>query len=188
MSDPLRAHAPDPELESGLSSAETRARDRERAEAEAAVAEVMQGEEKKAARRAVMEAARAPRPRNWQAAALALLLSFNLYIWFGHPAWLEYHTPTLPSVDYYEGSWKIAVWLQRQRIEEYRRTHDAVPATARQAGPPVRGVDYAPLEQKKYLLTAGQGRRMVVYHSTDSIRVFLGRSLVTMGLITGGVR
>ena len=63
-----------------------------------------------------------------------------------------------------------------------------LPATAQQAGQPVAGVKYLPLEEKKYELAAGAGEKQFVYRSTDSLSVLMGRTLLQMGLVTGGLR
>jgi hypothetical protein len=198
MSEPARASEPGEPNAPGAAGAEAPAvrdvtiselkrRAIEQAEAEAAVAAVMRREDQKAVARAAMDG-RVVRPKPYRALLLLSLLLLNAYMWFGRPGFLDYHTPPTPPLDYYESSWRVSVWLQRQRIEEYRKEHGHVPASARQAGPPVHGVDYKPLEEKQYVLSAGAGQHAVVYHSTDSIGVFVGRSLMQMGLIAGAVR
>jgi hypothetical protein len=162
-------------------------RAREQAEAEAAVGDVMRREDEKAAQRAMLERPRRSAPP-LKLLLLMTLLLFNGYVWFGHPAWLNFREPELSAPSYYASSWKIAVFLQRQRIEEYRRVKGHIPAFAQQAGQPVTGVLYTPLEQKDYLLAAGSGEKQVVYRSTDSLSVFVGRTLLQMGLVAGGLR
>ena len=162
-------------------------RAREQAEAEAAVGDVMRRESEKAARRVALEQPRRSAPP-LKALLLLTLLLFNGYIWAGRPEWLKFREPELPQPSYYASSWKIAVFLQRQRIEEYRHRKGILPATAQQAGQPVTGVRYTPIEQKEYKLAAGSGDKQVVFVSTDSLSVLMGRTLLEMGLIAGGVR
>ncbi|MBI5168008.1 MAG: hypothetical protein HZA61_00830 [Candidatus Eisenbacteria bacterium] len=212
MSEPLRAHDPqdaeasyprafpsedellaeiagasEPEIADDLSVEELRQRAREAAEAEYAVAAVMQREEEKAVKRAKQESRvrRSSPVRMLMAAALVL---FNVYLWMGSPQWLEYRTPAIPPVTYYESSYKIAVYLQRQRVEEFRRERGRLPQVARQAGTPVKGVKYTPLTSDVYELRAGNIVKQVRYVSTDSIAVFLGRTLLQIGLVAGGAR
>jgi hypothetical protein len=78
--------------------------------------------------------------------------------------------------------------MQRQRVEEFRRERGTLPLVARQAGTPVKGVAYRTLTKDVYELRAGNYVKQIVYRSTDSLSVFLGRSLITMGLIVGGAR
>jgi hypothetical protein len=171
-----------------LSVEELRARAREHSEAEAAVAAVMRRVELKAEKLAEAEGRRRPKPKPIRLMLLGSLLGFNLYLWMGQPQWLKWHEPPAPSIDFYASSYKIAVYLQRQRIEEYRKQKKVLPAAAKQAGPPVRGVRYSPLASDRYMLEAGKGMRMIVYTSTDSIAVFMGRTLIQMGMLTKGIR
>ena len=161
---------------------------RAREQAEAAVGDVMRREDEKAAKREALES----RKRNAPPLKLLLLLAlilFNGYAWFGSPEWLRFREPELPAPSYYASSWKIAVFLQRQRIEEYRRVKGCVPVSAQQAGQPVAGVRYTPIERTNYQLAAGAGEAQVVYHSaTDSLSVLMGRTLLEVGLIAGGIR
>ena len=138
-----------------------------------------------------MRAALEHSPRSAPPLKLLLLLTlllFNGYVWFGHPAWLDFREPQLPAPSYYASSWKVAVYLQRQRIEEYRHVKGRLPASAQQAGQPVTGVQYTPIEQRDYLLAAGTGEKAVVYRSTDSLSVLMGRTLLEMGLVARGMR
>jgi hypothetical protein len=197
MSAPQRAPGPEAsspstmpghdDVEGDLTMAELVQRARERAEVEAAVGAVMRREDEKAAKRDALENRKhhTPRVKSWLLLALVI---FNLYIWLGKPGWLTYNQPSGLSIDYYQSSWEVAVYLQRQRIEEYRQTKGHIPATAQQAGPPVHGVQYTPIAQKNYELIAGNGAKKFVYNSTDSLSVLMGRTLFQMGLIAGGVR
>lgn len=165
------------------------ARAREQAEAQAAVSDVMRRVEERAAiaERALHQERR--EGSKLKVMLLLTLLAFNLYAWFGNPEWLHFKEPRVPSVEYYEASWKLAVYLQRQRIEEYRKEKGAIPVTAQQAGPVVRGVRYTPnLIDSRYQLAAGQGTKQFVYSSTDSLSALVGRALIQVGALTGGAR
>ena len=197
MSEPLRARDSDAPMPPGaghvaahpddvpLSGLSRRAL--EQAEAENAVEAVMAREAERARVREAAERRVHAVPR-LQLALLLSLACFNAYVWLGNPSWLRFNIPAGPLYQYYEGSWKVAVYLQRERIEEYRRTHGHVPATAQAAGPAVRGVSYTPLAARDYVLAAGSGARRFVYDSKDSMSVMMGRTLVQMGLVTGALR
>lgn len=186
--DPDESPSPSARPADHVSLSELRVRALEQVEAEAAVAAVMRREVTKAERLAAAEGRSRRKPKRARVALLAALLLFNGYLWVGNPEWLAWHEPPAPSIDYYQNSYKMAVWLQRQRIEEYRHEKQALPKVARQAGPPVRGVRYTPLAPDVYMLEAGKGLRMVVYTSRDSIATFMGRTLVQMGLAARGAR
>ncbi len=190
MTAPMRAPDGPPEgtpAPDGFETLDQRQRALERAEAEAAVADVLKREELKVARLAARERARPSAPSLRQWLLLALLL-FNAYVWFGKPKWLEFNLPPPPTYDYYVNGWKVAVYLQRNRIEEYRSTTGHVPSSVQQAGPPVHGVEYTPRTSDTYELQAGNGPKRVVYTSSDSVAMLVGRSLLQATLSVGGVR
>lgn len=187
VSSASHAHPADPS--SRMPMDDLAARAREQAEAQAAVSDVMRRVEERAAiaERALHHERR--EGSKLKVTLLLTLLAFNLYAWFGNPEWLHFKEPSVPSIDYYEASWKLAVYLQRQRIEEYRKEKGAIPVTAQQAGPVVRGVRYTPnLLDSRYQLTAGQGAKQFVYTSTDSLSALVGRALIQVGALTGGAR
>lgn len=186
--DPDESPSPSARPADHVSLSELRVRALEQVEAEAAVAAVMRREVTKAERLAAAEGRSRRKPKRARVALLAALLLFNGYLWVGNPEWLAWHEPPAPSIDYYQNSYKISVYLQRQRIEEYRKSKQELPAVARQAGPAVRGVQYTPLSKDRYELVAGRGPLAVVYSSSDSIAVFMGRALMQMGLYASGVR
>lgn len=161
MSAPQRApepEAPPPstmpghdDVEGDLTMAELVQRARERAEAEADVGAVMRRKHEQAAKREALEHRKHHAPPI-KGLLLLARVCFNLYIWLGNPGWLTYNQPSGLSIDYSQSSWEVAVYLQRQRIEEYRQAKGHIPATAQQAGPTVHGVHYTPIEQKNYEL------------------------------------
>jgi hypothetical protein len=177
---------PDPAAAEELSPEQAQ-RARDQAEAEDAVLAVMLREHEKAAK--ILALAR-PRRKNppLKVFLLLTLIAFNLYAWLGNPQWLRYNAPQSLSVDYYQASWKVAVYLERQRIEEYRRTRGHLPATAQHAGPVVKGVQYKPLDAKAYQLTAGEGLRRFVYYSGDSLTALVNRALLQVNRFGGGLR
>ncbi len=195
MSSPQRAHGPGAspggpargDFTENVSLAELTRRSREQAEAEAAVGDVMRQEVAKAAQRSALDVRKRGGPP-LRVLLLLSLLAFNLYLWLGDPQWLHYNLPVQPSADYYAESWRTLVYLQRERIEQYRAAKGHLPATAQQAGQPVRGVEYTPVQRTDYQLAVGSGGNQVVFHSTDSLSVWMGRTLLQMGLVAGGVR
>lgn len=163
MGEPLRMRSDDPEAE---------AQARSRLEAEAAVADVMEREGVKAQRRAEVEARRRGHVRDLRRPLLLLsLCAFNAYVWLGDPQWLRFDGPPMPTYDYYVKGWEMAVAMQAERIETYRASKGVAPESPREAGPPVRGVEYQRVSASEYALAAGSGRERVRYDSSaDSLR------------------
>ena len=163
MGEPLRTPTDDPEAE---------AQARARLEAEAAVADVMARERIKAQRRAEAEARLRGRVRDLRRPLLLLsLCAFNAYVWLGDPQWLRFEGPPMPTYEYYVKGWEMAVAMQAERIETYRASKGVAPESPREAGPPVRGVEYQRVGASEYALAAGSGRERVRYDSSaDSLR------------------
>ena len=165
MSHPLSTGTPDEDRERG------------RAEAERAVFEVLERVEQKRAAIELAEAKRAPRRMHVKELLLLALCAFNLYVWLGDPPWLRLPPPPTPNFQYYADGYRVAVALQRERIEAFRLKHGRLPLTVSQAGAPIEGVDFQPADSLAYLLLAGEGPSRVVYDSNDSLEKFLGESL-----------
>jgi len=165
MSEPLRAHEPEPEASHAVDREAVRQAAAQR-EAEQAVADVMQREEVKSRLRAEREARMGRVRRDPRKALVLLALSaFNLYVWLGDPQWLRFATPPPPTYDYYVKGWQMAVAMQADRIETYRARQGIAPRDPREAGQPVRGVTYTRRGATAYALAAGEGRARVTYDS-----------------------
>jgi hypothetical protein len=177
-----------PAPEDGPASAEQQLRAREQAEAEAAVAAVMQREEAKAAAIEARTLSSGRKPPPLKLYLLLSLIAFNLYAWLGNPEWLRVRVPEMPAPSYYANSWKVAVLLQRQRIEDYRKRNGVLPASTSQAGPPVHGVHYTPMQSLTYELLAGEGESRFVFHSRDSLDASVARAFLQVALATGVAR
>jgi hypothetical protein len=163
------------------------ARARERAEAEAAVGEVMTNVAKKAAQVVEQQQRRHAKPKPLKLILLGSMVLLNLYLWLGNPEWLRFKEPAAPALEYYQDSWKMAAYLQAQRIEEYRKEEAKLPAKVDQVRHPVHGVDYVKLDDQRYQLAAGVGRNRVIYDSNQPINEWVGRSIIRLGLLTNGV-
>lgn len=164
-----------------------RARTREQAEAEAAVCAVMTHVAVKAAQVVKQEERANERPKPFKALILLALTGLNLYLWLADPKWLHIKAPPAPTYQYYQDGWKMAAYMQAQRVEEFRRTQAKLPARVEQVRNPVRGVDYRRISDQHYELTAGTGPARVVYDSHEPLHAWVGLSLVRLGLLTHGV-
>ena len=190
MSDALRAPEPEEPDESELAQApltpEEVARARELEEAQAAVVAVMDGVAEKNRIIAEKEARGPKRPKPLKLVLLLLLVASNLYLWLGNPEWLKFKEPAAPAMEYYQDSWKMAAYLQAQRIEEYRKDTGKVPVKVDDVRYPVHGVDYTRVSDQQYQLAAGKGASRVVYDSSQPLTQWIGRSIIRLGLIASG--
>lgn len=166
--------------------AELEARAVERAEAEAAVGAVMTRVAEKAAKAEAQAVRGLSRPKPLKLILLASLAVLNLILWLTDPQWLHFKEPQAPAMQYYQDSWKMAAYLQAQRIEEYRKEKQQLPAKADDVHFPVHGVDYLRVTQDQYQLAAGVGNGRVVYDSRIPLSEWLGRSIIRLGMLTNG--
>lgn len=163
------------------------ARAREQAEAEAAVGAVMTHVAVKAAQVVKQQERAKERPKPLKALVLLVLTGLNFYLWLADPEWLHFKAPPVPTYQYYQDGWKMAAYMQAQRVEEFRKAQAKLPARVEQVRNPVRGVEYRRITDQHYELTAGTGSARVVYDSHEPLHAWVGQSLVRLGLLTHGV-
>lgn len=147
-----------------------RERTREQAEAEAAVGEVMTHVAVKAAQVAQKQERSHARPKPLKVLLLLALAAVNLYLWLGDPQWLRFKGPPAPTYRYYQDGWKMAASMQTQRVEEARRAQAKLPAHGEPVRNPVR-----------------TGPARVVSDSRETMYVWVGKTLLRLGLLTHGV-
>lgn len=173
--------------EPSAAASELREREREHAEAEAAVAAVMGHVAQKAARAERQAVHASARPRPLKPLLLLGLAALNLYLWLGDPQWLRFKGPPMPTYQYYQDGYRMAAYIQAQRVEDFRRRAGRLPQRVEEVRNPVRGVSYTRVSPTQYQVTAGRGQARVVYDSGQPIGLFVGRSLARLGLLTSGV-
>ena len=158
-----------------------------RNEAEAAVHDVLVDVERRRAHEALVEAARRVRrvPR-LQMLLLLALIALQAYLWLAHPVWLRVDPPAAPTYRYYVDGWRMAIAMQRERIEGYRLHHGKLPPTIEQAGRPIPGVNYDVQDSLAYKLAAGEGRARITWSSRDSVDFLLGESVRRLHLFESG--
>lgn len=155
-----------------------------------AIAEVLRHEEEKAeARRrarermARLEAPRGIAPRHF---AFVLVLVVTGYVWLGTPSWAQMAMPTRPTVELRDASLRLALYIQAQRIEEFRSARGRLPASLREAGPPLPGIRYTATPRDTYHLI-GTNEDLTLFYSSSltlSREAFLGEAETTV--FTGG--
>jgi hypothetical protein len=105
--------------------------------------------------------------------ALALV---GLYLVVSRPAWLfERHAP-VESVAIQEASLRLAMSMQFQRIERFRRDSGRLPTTIEEAGPPIAGIRYQARHPDGFTLTGTNGALTLTLTSGQSLRAFVGNS------------
>lgn len=105
----------------------------------------------------------------------ALVLVATLYVWLAAPGWASFDRPEPPSRLHREASLRIALYLQAQRIEEFRMRNGELPDSLAQTGPPLPGVRYEKTDLGTYHLE-GQNDTLALFYSSSartSLREFL---------------
>ncbi len=147
-----------------------------------AFAGVLQSE---AERRHEERRSRAPKGPSYAKPAFGLaLLAALVWIWLAPPAWLR--LPPLPSEppEVQEAEARLALYLQAERILQFRIDRGRLPGTLAEAGDPLPGIRYEVLGSDRYRLRSTEPP--LSYTSTDSPAALLAESVTR--LRPGGAR
>ncbi len=124
-----------------------------------------------------------PRRRFFVKPILGVMLGLlTSYLWIGNPSWLPSFDEPAPPQEYQEASMRFAMYLQYQRIEQFRLAHDRLPVSLDEAGSAIEGIDYRRVDAGRYCLTTTHMGTALALQSTDSMEVFLGNRLGSLGL------
>ncbi len=143
-------------------------------EAADAVAAVLKhaAEHDKAAR----EKPKAKKQPKWMLPLGVNLAVFAVYLLIAPPEWVTVHPIEGPPPQQQEQSLRLAMYLQAQRIEDYRLRHDALPERLEDAGSAVPGVQYH-RQGRTYQLVGTSGEAALVYDSSESLADFVGTAV-----------
>jgi len=114
------------------------------------------------------------------------LAVFAVYLLIAPPAWRGWVTVNPiegPTPQIRRDGLRTAMYLQAQRIEQYRIDHGALPETLADAGSPIPGVEYH-RQGKTYQLVGTSGQAALVYDSSESLADFGGSVVATR--LSGG--
>ncbi len=114
------------------------------------------------------------------------LAVFAVYLLIAPPAWRGWVTVNPiegPTSQVRADGLRTAMYLQAQRIEQYRIDHGALPETLADAGSPIPGVEYH-RQGSSYQLVGTSGDAGLVYDSSESLADFGGS--VVANRLSGG--
>lgn len=168
--DPVRSdHAPDADPLPPISPAGTKR------EAFEAIGQVL-------TRASELEREPAPRRHFRIKGILAVALSvFMTYLWFGNPSWLPRFGEPDPPREFQDASVRFAMYLQAQRIEQFRLRTGRLPRNLEEAGPIVELLHYERDGSGGFRLVTNYGGAHLVLKSSDPVESFLG-DLEPLGL------
>lgn len=92
-----------------------------------------------------------------------------------HPPVAE---PVPPAVT--EAGLRLAMFIQAQQIERYRRTQGRLPETLDDTGEPVQGLRYTTVGQDGWELSGGPPGSEIRLQSGDALDAFLGNSMTAL--------
>jgi hypothetical protein len=107
-------------------------------------------------------------------------LAITLYLTLNPPNWIQPPPAPAPTGAEREASDRFAIYLQAQRIEQYRNITGRLPSTMEEAGEPMPGIRYEVLGDGVYALTSSRDQA-IRYSSRDSLGTFLGGSMTMLG-------
>lgn len=107
--------------------------------------------------------------------ALIVLAAVGAHLAIVKPAWVFGATMPPQTAAVTEASLRLALSLQRQRIERFRAAESRLPFALEEAGAVVEGIEYE-LTPDGYELVAMHESRRLTLRSGDSIEEFLGDS------------
>ncbi len=108
----------------------------------------------------------------WIGALVAIVALAGLL--FLQPGWL-FTKPVQESTTLMDASLRVRMFVEIERIEQFRRDSTRLPATLDEAGVPGDGLDYD-VEDGHYTLTGTNGPRVLAYSSDTPPETFLGDS------------
>lgn len=134
------------------------------------VAEVLRHEEERAEarRRALERMARLDPPPGVGLRHLffVLVVVATGYVWLGTPSWAQMAIPPEPTRELRDASLRLGLYVQAQRIEQFRSTRGRLPASLREAGPPLPGIRYEATPRDTYHLIGTNEDVTLFYSST----------------------
>lgn len=150
-------------------------------ERERALAEFVRYE----ARRSEMQSRRyGPEPvTRRQVAILAATLVVALLLWLRPPGFLLPGAPAEPPPAVVEANHRMAIVLQAQRVEAFRRRARRLPDALDEVGAVVPGLRYERVDASDYRLAAGEGEAAVTWASTEALRTFAGSADRALGWV-----
>lgn len=115
-------------------------------------------------------------------AALMVLALLSIYLWTWSPSWLAPAGPPELALGTEQAGLRVAMYIQAQRIEDFRDTRGRLPDVLREAGEPLPGMLYDRIDARTYRLRGAGDRVRLLYVSSDSLQIFAGDSPTIVGL------
>lgn len=142
-----------------------------------ALKEVLEHQSAQAARDRDREARELRRQQEEEGAPywlVAVLLMMMAWLWLLPPSFLRVDPPLPQSIEQEEAALRFAMYVQAQRIKEYREETGRYPTRLEEAGPPLPAMRYDLLTDDLYQLSGVTDRMRLTYQSDLPLREFVG--------------
>lgn len=105
-------------------------------------------------------------------AALVVTSGLAVYLWIALPAWMSPSPPPPVPERLEEAALRMAVYLQAQQVELFRRDRGRLPDALEETGEPLPGVRYERVDSRTFRLRAIGPRDTLLYTSSTPLRAF----------------
>jgi hypothetical protein len=109
-------------------------------------------------------------------ALVAIAVAVTLYSWIGRPQFIWGAPPPVPSPELQSADLRMSMYFFAIKVERYRKQHGTYPASVREIGDSVAGLQYSLLDGNTYELRGTAANREVVLRSDTKGAEFLGNA------------
>jgi len=106
--------------------------------------------------------------------ALVLTTAISAWLWIWTPSVFRVPTPGPAPAAQEEATLRLVMYLQSQKIEQYRLETGRVPENLEDAGPVFRGMEYIRLTDRDYRILGRTSRVILSYSSAEPMDEFVG--------------
>ncbi len=106
-----------------------------------------------------------------------LIALLGTYVSVLRPEWVFPAEPVAESPQISEASMRLALVRERQRVEEYLRTHGRLPASLFEAGGRLPDATLSPGSANSFTVSVPHAGQLLELRSSDRLEDFLGNSL-----------
>jgi hypothetical protein len=115
-------------------------------------------------------------------AVLAFLVVISSLAWWKGNDWLGPALPPRPTIAQMDGTLRLSLYLQSQRIKAFEQRTGRLPGRLDEAGPSLPGIRYQKLDARTYRITGRFGDVTLSYRSDQPIGRLLDASASRLGL------
>jgi len=108
------------------------------------------------------------------------LTAVAVWLWVAPPAFLAVPEAAPPSYERIEAGLRLAVWLNADKVEQFRIENGRLPDALREVGDAHPGVYYTRVNANFYRMQAAAGDTRILHESDDEITVKVRNALTVL--------